>query len=134
MRHREHDEQVLFFRCLAILEGYGVEQAGLTFAVPNGARLVSVRHAKRMVMEGLRGGVPDIICPIAVGEHIGLAIEMKIPPNKSTVKQKRWQADLRRYRWRVEECHDGIEALKVWVEYHGLTPEQVRPLSEWIDG
>ena len=131
MRHIEHDEQVKFFGYLRTIKGKGAELAALTFAVPNGARMASLRHAKRIAAEGMKAGVPDIICPVFNSEFTGLAIEMKIPPNKSTPKQLDWQARLRKHGWKVVECHSAVEALREFIEYHKLVPG--RQLQEILD-
>ena len=135
MRQVEHNEQVQFFIYLRLLEGAGVEEAKMAFAVPNGLRVASIRVAKRAVAEGLRAGVPDIIVPIARGGKHGLAIEMKssITKKHSTKIQKEWQAKLRMQGWEVVECHSPIIALRAFIDYCELTPLQYRILSGIID-
>lgn len=133
MRHIEHDEQVKFFTYLRSLEADGVGAAGVTFAVPNGARLASLRHAKRIAAEGMKAGVPDIICPVFNSEFTGLAIEMKIPPNKSTAKQLVWQKRLRKHGWKVAECHSAVEALQEFATYNKLETRGYRVLREVLD-
>lgn len=116
MNHTEHDEQALFFQMLGMLD---CAAADLTFAVPNGARMVSVRHAKRMVEEGMRKGVPDIICAMRDErlDYAGLAIEMKAGCNKSTPDQERWQKRLTGAGWKVNVCYSAKEAFLVWASY-----------------
>lgn len=117
MRHLEHDEQVKFFQMLGMLD---TEEAFLTFAVPNGARFISKRHASRICDEGMKRGVPDILCASPCGVYAGLAIEMKIPPNKSTPAQKQWQAMLAKHNWRVEVCESAEYAFIIWANYTKL--------------
>ncbi len=116
MNHTEHDEQAEFFRMLQMLD---CDAAVLTFAVPNGARMVSARHAKRMVEEGMRKGVPDIICAMrnARQDYAGLAIEMKAGRNKSTPDQERWQKRLMAAGWKVDVCYSARDAFLVWESY-----------------
>lgn len=116
MNHTEHDEQAQFFQMLSMLD---CAAADLTFAVPNGARMVSVRHAKRMVEEGMRKGVPDIICALRNDsqDYAGLAIEMKAGRNKSTPDQERWQKQLMAAGWKVGVCYSAKEAFLVWASY-----------------
>jgi hypothetical protein len=130
LRHIEHDEQVKFFKYLQQLR---VDAASVTFAVPNGARLASLRHAKRIAAEGMKAGVPDIICPVACSGFTGLAIEMKIPPNKSTPKQLQWQKMLRKVGWQVVECHSAVEALRAFAAYNKLETGIYRVLQEVLD-
>lgn len=119
INHPEHNEQVKFFLMLAQLD---YEPADLTFAVPNGAKVISKQHAVRLKQEGMKAGVPDILCLVASGSAIGLAIEMKIPPNKSSQNQKLWQENLRNNRWVVTESHSAEEAFNTWAEYTHLPP------------
>ena len=119
MRHEEHEQQVRFFQMMEMLGDR--DEAFLTFAVPNGARFISNRHASRVREEGMKSGVPDIICAVPRGgEYCGLAIEMKIPPNKSTPTQVKWQMMLARKGWRVAVCHSAEEAFVEWADYNRL--------------
>lgn len=133
MRHIEHDEQVQFFLYLRLLEGAGVTEAEMAFAVPNGVRVASIRTAKRAVNEGMRAGVPDILIPVARGGKHGLAIEMKALKNRSTKIQKEWQAKLRMQGWEVAECHSAIIALRTFIDYCKLEPAQYRILGGLLD-
>lgn len=133
IRHIEHDEQVQFFIYMRILEDEGVTEAGMAFAVPNGVRVASIKTAKRAVNEGMRAGVPDILIPVARDKRHGLAIEMKIPPNRSTAKQKEWQQKFRMRGWEVAECHSAKHALKVFIEYFKLEPAQYFQLRSVFD-
>lgn len=120
MKHLEHDEQTLFFMMLRQLE---LDAVNLTFAVPNGMH-TSSRHAKRMVDEGMRSGVPDILCAIPSKTAVGLAIEMKIPPNKNSPAQSRMQKLLAKHGWQVDVCTSGSMAFIVWAAYNTITEEQ----------
>lgn len=133
IRHIEHDEQVQFFIYMRILEDEGVTEAGMPFAVPNGVRVASIRTARKAVNEGMRKGVPDIIIPVAKAGKHGLAIEMKIPPNRSTKEQKEWQQKFRMRGWEVVECHSAKHALKVFIDYCKLEPAQYFQLRSVFD-
>jgi hypothetical protein len=133
IRHIEHDEQVQFFIYMRILEDEGITEAGMAFAVPNGVRVASIKTAKRAVNEGMRAGIPDILIPVARDKRHGLAIEMKIPPNRSTAKQKEWQQKFRMWGWEVAECHSAKHALKVFIDYCKLEPAQYFQLREVLD-
>jgi hypothetical protein len=133
VKHIEHDEQVQFFLYLRLLEGAGVEEAEMAFAVPNGLRVASIRVARRAVNEGMRAGVPDILVPVARGSKHGLAIEMKSPKGRSTAAQKEWQAKLRMRGWEVAECHSAIIALRTFIDYCKLEPAQYRILGDLLD-
>lgn len=106
-----------------------LDGANMTFAVPNGMH-TSSRHAKRMVSEGMRAGVPDILCPIASNEYIGLAIEMKIPPNKSTRRQEWFQGKLAKHGWMVTICTSGSSAFITWANYLGITDIEFRFVAD----
>ena len=112
--HLEHDNQVTFFQIMEFVEH---EAAGVTFAVPNGARLRSVQHARRVHDEGMRSGVPDIICAAPYRGKAGLAIEMKVGKNKPTPNQVMWHTRLRHFGWQVSVCYSAMSAFMVWADY-----------------
>ena len=122
----EHLEQVTFFSTLKYLEDRYPELKYI-FAVPNGG----FRHpleAKRLVEEGVKKGVPDIICPFAHNGYIGLAIEMKYGRNKQSEEQVTYQTILEAAGWLYKVCYSGIEALITTSAYLGI-PELTSALQ-----
>lgn len=131
IQHPEHDEQAAFFQLMAILANKGNVPAASTFAVPNGAHFATQRHGAIMKEEGLKAGVPDILVAYANHGYHGMAIEMKVPPNKVTAVQLAWHMRLRANGWKVVVAATSEEAFNEWVLY---VPEceEVRDLVEAI--
>lgn len=122
----EHVEQVLFFKRVAVdhrLSGV------LMTAIPNGG----FRHkatAAKLKAEGVVPGVPDILVfqpsvlqPAVAGgqyvQYVGLAIEMKVKPNKPTPAQLAWHVNLRARGWSVAVCYSAEEAYDTLLRYLG---------------
>lgn len=122
VKHPEHDQQVLFFKAI---DYFGFDAAKSTFAVPNGARFSSVRHGALMKAEGMRRGVPDIICLVANHGNHGLAIEMKSDVGRQTPEQKDWQIRLEKGGYKYAVCRSSKEAFEVWAEYNDIRNEIV---------
>ena len=89
----------------------------LLFAVPNGAR-VRPAVAKKLLAEGMRKGVPDLILPVARAPYHGLAIEMKAPKGVLKPEQRWWRDALQGHHYCWVLCRsaaDGIEALRSYL-------------------
>jgi hypothetical protein len=111
----EHEEQVALFEWADREEVNHPELAQL-FAVPNGGQ----RHpavAAQLKAEGVRAGVPDVLLLVARGRFHGLAIEMKVKPNKPTPAQEEWIARLRYYGYMAVTCWSANEAIGVIMVY-----------------
>jgi len=67
------------------------------YAVPNGGAR-SGREAARLVAEGVRRGVPDVVIPIPCGQQHGLYIEFKKPDLEKAMKGTVTNPDQIRYR------------------------------------
>lgn len=65
----------------------------------------------------LRTGLPDILLPLAQGEHKGLGVEFKIKPNKPTENQKQVAERLSAQGSRVEVCYNFEEAKGLLEDY-----------------
>lgn len=110
----EHNEQVLFFKRVA-LDPRTSEI--LITAIPNGGFRFKATAAK-LKAEGVKAGVPDILCFERSGDGIrcGLAIEMKRPKTAisraGTVSdsQQGWLDGLRDCSWEVAVCYSAEEA------------------------
>jgi hypothetical protein len=111
----EHEEQAALFEWAALAQGQHPELAML-FAVPNGGQ----RHpavAAQLKAEGVRAGVPDVFLAVARGRFHGLAIEMKVKPNRTTEAQDEWIARLRYAGYMAVTCWSANEAIGVIMAY-----------------
>lgn len=119
INHPEHRQQVTFFQIMDLLAD--VPETYLTFSVPNGAKFSTKFHGRLVKAEGMRKGVPDILLPISRRNYNGLAIEMKIPPNKRTKEQVIFQERLEKENWWViHECPTAKGAFDTWAWYVNL--------------
>jgi len=59
----------------------------------------------RLKKKGVKSGVPDVLIFEPNKEHIGLAIELKIKPNKPTDNQKEWLKNLDIKGWKTIICY-----------------------------
>lgn len=121
----EHDEQCVFFDWVLRASG-AYPDLCLLHAIPNGeARPWKVSRkgkryspaAQRLVMEGVRRGVPDIHLPVSRGPYIGLWIEMKFGKNTLTDDQAWWLEELKKQRHYTAVCHSAEEAIAVTINY-----------------
>ena len=113
----EHDEQVALFRILALYEDKYPELRWI-FAIPNGGhRHISV--AKAMKAEGVKAGVWDIMCCVAVDDKCGMFIEMKYGKNTLTPKQIEFACNLGGA-YEMQVCYSAIEACHAIGEYLGI--------------
>lgn len=66
---------------------------------------------------GSKSGFPDLFIFCATKQGNGLAIELKIKPNKPTPNQNAWLAALHNRNYRTEVCYDFDQAKKVIDDY-----------------
>jgi len=85
----------------------------LMFAIPNGGNR-DVITAKRMKMEGVLPGVPDLF--IADGKP-GLFIEMKSSEGRLSEPQKEIMPRLSSAGYAVVVCHSAEEAKQAFINY-----------------
>lgn len=78
----EHDEQTAFFDYLDLQHPEMV-----AFAIPNAGKR-SRRTGHKMVKEGLRRGVPDLMIAERCGPYAGCFIEMKRQKGSTTSKEQ----------------------------------------------
>jgi len=117
MAHPEADQQKLFFEFLGMMEPFNLK-ANLVFAVPNGSNLAGgARAGAWMRDQGLKKGVPDIICPYPNKQFCGLAIEMKSPKGKTTPEQENWLHNLQLVGWQTAVCYSSVGAFELWAKY-----------------
>jgi hypothetical protein len=86
----EHDEQAAFFSYIELNH-----PALFAFAIPNAGKR-SKRTGHKMVKEGLRKGVPDLMVAERCGPYAGCFIEMK--RQKGSVTSKEQHATISRLR------------------------------------
>lgn len=84
--------------------------------VPNGGH----RHigvARKMAGMGVVAGYPDIMCHVRQGLFAGLALELKVWPNKPTADQLEIHDLLRDAGWCVEVCYGLDEVERITQQY-----------------
>lgn len=115
----EHDIQAAFFRWVRLMEKTN-PVLRLMFAVPNAGKR-GYKTAARLIAEGLRSGVPDIIFPVPRGGFSGLAIEFKRKGNKPSPEQIEFIDNLLKEGWLVVVMFDSEDAIKTVKNYIQLT-------------
>ena len=71
---------------------------------PNGGKR-NVREAARLKAQGVRKGFPDLALYFGSGPAHGLAVELKIKPNRTTADQNWWLDHLEQHGWDVAVCY-----------------------------
>lgn len=120
----EHAEQVRLMQIVRLHESR-YPALRLLFAVPNGGHRNKIAAAK-LKAEGQKPGVPDLIFPVPMGGHVGLAIELKSMTGYPSREQKAWIGSLREHGWRAEVCRGGDAAWQVIREYVECYPHESR--------
>tara|TARA_Y100001963_G_scaffold64170_1_gene89488 strand:+ start:223 stop:594 length:372 start_codon:yes stop_codon:yes gene_type:complete len=117
-KQSEHTEQVsLFDWCHANKSRH--PQLDLIFAIPNGG-LRNKAVGKKLKMEGVKAGVPDIFLAVPKGEKHGLFIELKYGTNKPTQTQLDWLQKLRAEGYEAQVCWGFEQARDCINNYLGL--------------
>jgi len=123
----EHAEQRAYFDQINQAIRAGLPDADMIFAVPNGTA-AGQAVGRRMVQEGVRRGVPDIVVAAvrynvyAAKDWPGLFIEMKKVagvPSDTTTDQQDWHERLRDRGYKVCVCFGWREATAVTADYLG---------------
>ena len=97
-------------------EHHGAKDLSFLFAVPNqGERSKATRG--RMIREGLKAGVPDLILPVPRAGFCGAALELKIHPNKPSDSQAAWLDALEAIGWRCAVAYTLDEAKNFLASY-----------------
>lgn len=108
----ESIEQINLFRWATLHEGKYPELI-LLHHIPNGGKR-AIATAKRLKMEGVKAGVPDICLPVSKGGYNGLYIELKAGKNTTSDNQDFWLSELKKQGyfscvcWGWEEASDRI--------------------------
>ena len=111
----EAEEQMMIFRWAKYMEQQKPELK-LLHHVPNGGKR-DIGTAKKMKLEGVKAGVPDIVLPVSRGGYHGLYIELKVGKNKPTVEQLKWLEALEKEGYYTTWCVGSQEAIKTIEEY-----------------
>ncbi|OAA94105.1 VRR-NUC domain-containing protein [Clostridium coskatii] len=114
----ESVEQICLFRWAAYEEGKYPELA-LMHHIPNGGKR-NITTAKRLKLEGVKSGVPDISLPVARNGFHGLYIELKKKKGNGTTKnQDCWLKSLNAQGYYAIVCKGWEEASKEILDYLG---------------
>lgn len=111
----ESVEQINLFRW-ATLQECKFPELILLHHIPNGGKR-NITTAKRLKMEGVKAGVPDIFLPVSRGQYHGLYIELKAGNNKTTENQDVWISRLQKQGYQVNVCYGWEEAAKTIESY-----------------
>lgn len=112
----EHDEQATLFQLLHYHERMYPELR-LLFAIPNGGKR-NIGVARKLKLEGVKPGVPDLFLPVARGGYHGLFIEMKRTRGGEVSKaQKAWLKELQSQGYHAVVCNGHNAALKALDDY-----------------
>ena len=76
-------------------------------------RKTSLQAGKRLKLKGVKSGVPDVLIFETNSIYNGLAIELKIKPNKTTDNQKKWLKNLSAKGWKTVVCYSFDEVKEV---------------------
>ena len=112
----EHQEQVALFAWANVMSARYPELK-LMFAIPNqsGGGVPAIIRGRRMVKEGVRAGVPDLLLPVPSGNFHGLFIELKRHGGQMKENQLWWATALRAQGYDVAVCY-GFEEARVAIE------------------
>lgn len=121
---REEDEQIALFDMIRQHEAqYPILK--YAFHCPNGGHR-QAKTAGRMKAAGVRRGVPDFMLAISLDlwpfegvrrVYRGLALELKVKPNKPTSEQLVWLEMLASQQWYVKVCYGWQEAWEIVLAY-----------------
>jgi hypothetical protein len=109
MIYKEDNLQMAVARYLDLL--------GVVWCHVANERKVSLRAGARLKKKGVKSGVPDCLVFEPSKQYVGLALELKIKPNRATLNQKQWLDALRERKWRTELAYDFDEAMEIIDNY-----------------
>jgi hypothetical protein len=109
MRFKEDNLQMQVAKYLDLL--------GLFWCHVGNERRTTPQAGRRLKAKGVKSGVPDCLI-FTPSEHFkGLALELKIKPNKPTANQKKWLKTLELFGWCVGVAYDFDEAKEIIDKY-----------------
>jgi len=80
-------------------------------------RNTSFVKGARLKKKGVKSGVPDCLIFEPRGLYGGLAIELKIKPNKVSLNQKEWITRLKNNKWSAHTAYSFDEAKEIIDNY-----------------
>lgn len=86
------------------------------FAIPNGGWR-NINTAKKLKIEGVARGVPDLFVPTPRRGKHGLFIEMKTPKGRATPQQRDWLEFLSEKGYEAVLCYGWEDAREKVIEY-----------------
>ena len=114
----EHDEQYKLF----LWTRYRPELRWM-FAIPNGGYRTKATAGK-MVAEGVKRGVPDLMLPLPTDKFHGLFIEMKFGKNKMTPEQQEFFDYATQQGYLCKVAYSADEAIEIIDDYLGLNDDE----------
>jgi hypothetical protein len=108
----------------SLMEWLGLQHpalAELTIHVPNGRDAGSAKLGGLWKAMGVKAGVPDVLCFARRGGLAGLALELKVAPNKPSAEQLWWRARLSSEGWASGFAYTLDEAMAAFDRYARLT-------------
>ncbi len=90
----------------------------ITFSIPNGAPR-SITYAHKLLREGMKAGVPDIMVAYPSEPYHGLFVEFKSPTGTLSEKQKTMIDLFSKQGYKVYVCNDldkGISEFKKYIK------------------
>ena len=112
---REDDELIAFFDWVAIAKNQDPRMEAI-FHVAN-ERRASFFMGKLLKKKGVKPGVSDVLCMIPTKKFPGLAVELKIKPNKLSGYQNDFGALMIRNGYRFEVAWSAKELIDIVTEY-----------------
>lgn len=132
----EHEEQVALMEWVRAMEPE-LPELQMLFAIPNGAKLpyrkvtkkgVAISHERaKMLKEGMRPGIPDLMLPVARRDYYGCFIEMKRAKKSLSVispEQQAWIDALTQKGYFAVICYGAEEAKATILNYLGVGEAQ----------
>jgi len=114
----ESEIQRSLIKALALIKHGGRPLIDFIYAIPNGGHRAK-STAKQMQLEGVKKGVPDLHCIVAVAPYHSLYIEMKTPKGDLSSDQKAFVPLLRECGHKVVVCRSVDQALTEIQKYLG---------------
>ncbi len=111
----EAEEQMCVFRWATYMSEQKPELK-LLYHVPNGGKR-DIRTARKLKLEGVKAGVPDIVLPVSRGGYNGLYIELKVGKNKPTKEQQEWLKQLEAQGYYATWCTGSKQAIEIIENY-----------------